>query len=151
MTAATDATATVAHPAPWADRIGRGIMAVNAAAALLAFASGLMIMASVSDERVITEAWRTFAYIFFAGIWVILTVSPRRQKGLWELLLFQKGAITAYSFVMWHLPDAPLTALIDLAVTGTTLIAYVLCRGWLAWRTSSPEPANGGRPTVSAG
>lgn len=137
MTAAADVAATGSHPAPWADRIGRGIMALNAAAALLAFASGLMIMASVSDERLITEAWRTFAYIVFAGIWAILAVAPRRQKGLWELLLFQKGAITTYSFVMWHLPDAPITAFVDLTVTVTTLIAYVLCRGWLAWRTSA--------------
>ncbi|WP_063813424.1 hypothetical protein [Herbidospora daliensis] len=124
-------------PAPWADRTGRVIMAVNAVATLAAFAGGLFITAEVADERVITEAWRTLAYIVFAGIWAILAVAPRRQWGLWELLLFQKGGITIYSFVMWHLPDAPRTAFIDLAVTVTTLIAYVLCRGWSSWRTGA--------------
>jgi hypothetical protein len=130
------AVATAARPAPWADRIGRGIMALNAVAALLAFASGLMITAGVSDDRLISETWRTLAYIVFAGLWALLTVAPRSHRGLWELLLFHKGAITAYCFAMWHLPDAPITALVDLTVTVTTLIAYVLCRGWLAWRTS---------------
>jgi hypothetical protein len=149
MTVGAGAAATVSRPAPWADRIGRAVMALNAVATLVAFAGGIMIMISVSDDRVITEAWRTFAYIVFAGLWAILAVAPRRQWGLWELLLLQKGAITVYSFVMWHMPDAPSTALIDLTVTVTTLAAYVLCRGWQAWRT--PEPASGGRPTGSAG
>jgi hypothetical protein len=149
MTVGAGVAATVARPAPLADRIGRGLMALNAVATLIPFAGGFLIMASVSDDRVITEAWRTFAYLVFAGLWAILAVAPRRQWGLWELLLFQKGAITVYSFAMWHLPDAPSTAIIDLAVTTTTLVAYVLCRGWQAWR--APEPASGGRPTTSAG
>lgn len=127
-------TTDVPEPGARADRIGRAVMALNAVAALAAFVSGLGITAGVTDERLISELWRTLAYIVFAGIWTVLAVAPRRHAGLWELLLLHKGAITIYSFVMWdRLADAPETALVDLGVTVTTLIAYVLCRGWLAW------------------
>ncbi|GAA3410644.1 hypothetical protein [Streptosporangium vulgare] len=139
MNVGTDVSAAVRRPAPWADRIGRTLMALDAVATLVAFAGGVMIMISVSDDRVITEAWRTFAYIVFAGLWAILAIAPRRQWGLWELLLLQKGAITVYSFTMWDMPDASSTALIDLAVTVTTAAAYVLCRGWYAWRTDASD------------
>lgn len=137
ITTATTPTAspTAAAPAgPRADRTGRAIMALNAVAALGAFASGLVITAGVSDDRLLSEFWRTLAYLVFAGIWTVLAVAPRRHPGLWELLLLHKGGVTVFSFVLWdRLADAPETAVVDLGVTVTTLVAYVLCRGWRAW------------------
>ncbi|MEU4833082.1 hypothetical protein [Streptosporangium sp. NPDC023615] len=47
---------------------------------------------------------------------MVLAVAPRRQWGLWELLLFHKGATTVHCFVMWDKPDAVQTAFIDLFV-----------------------------------
>ncbi|MEU8038389.1 hypothetical protein [Streptosporangium sp. NPDC049078] len=151
MTTEAGIRPTAGRPSPLADRIGRTLMAVNAVAALVAFAGGIMITANVSDDRLVTEAWRTLAYIVFAGIWAILAVAPRRQWGLWELLLFQKGAITVYCFVMWDKPDAMQTAFIDLFVVATTAVAYVLCRGWTSWRTGASESADGRRPATSTG
>lgn len=134
MTTATAAPAAVTPTSSRADRAGRALMALNAVAALAAFASGLAITAGVTDDRLISEFWRTLAYLVFAGIWTVLAVAPRRHPGLWELLLLHKGAVTVFSFVMWdRLADAPETALVDLGVTVTTLAAYVLCRGWRAW------------------
>lgn len=141
----------VTPPGPRADRTGRALMALNAVAALAAFASGLAITAGVSDDRLISELWRTLAYIVFAGIWTLLAVAPRRHPGLWELLLFHKGAVTVYSFVMWdRLADAPATALVDLGVTVTTLVAYVLCRGWRAWQGTTPGHPRAGRAVSRA-
>ncbi|MET8160409.1 hypothetical protein ABZT47_28960 [Sphaerisporangium sp. NPDC005289] len=151
MATGADASPPAGRPSPWADRIGRTLMAVDAAATLVAFAGGILIMTSVSDDRVITEAWRTLAYVVFAGLWIVLAVAPRRQWGLWELLLFHKGAITVYCFVMWDKPDAAQTAIIDLFVLVTTAVAYVLCRGWTSWRTGASEPARGRGPATSAG
>ncbi|ADG73439.1 conserved hypothetical protein [Cellulomonas flavigena DSM 20109] len=113
-------------------------MAANAVAAVLAFASGVVVTAGVSDDRLISETWRTLAYLVFAGIWTVLAVAPRRHPGLWELLLFHKAAITVFCLVRWDLTDAPTTALVDLTVTVSTAAAYVLCRGWLAWRQGGP-------------
>lgn len=138
ITASAPAIGTRPEPGRRADNAGRVIMALNAVAALAAFASGIAITAGVTDDRLISELWRTLAYIVFAGIWTLLAVAPRRHAGLWELLLFHKGAITVYGFLMWdRLADAPETALIDLGVTVTTLAAYVLCRGWRAWQRPS--------------
>ncbi|MFC8191015.1 hypothetical protein ACFUMH_05055 [Cellulomonas sp. NPDC057328] len=135
MTTTTATPTVVAPPRRGLDRVGRAIMALNAVAALAAFASGLVITAGVTDDRLISETWRTLAYVVFAGIWTLLAVAPRRHPGLWELLLFHKGAVTVYSFAMWdRLADAPETALVDLVVTVSTAVAYVLCRGWRAWR-----------------
>ena len=133
MTTTPTALVDATQPAPRADRIGRVVMAANAVAAVLAFASGLVVTAGVGDDRLLSETWRTLAYLVFAGIWTVLAVAPRRHPGLWELLLFHKAAITVFCLLNPDLPDAQLTALVDGVVTLTTLAAYVLCRGWRAW------------------
>ena len=150
MTVGAGVSATVGRPAPWADRTGRGLMAFDAVATLVAFADGILRMGDVPDDRLLTEAWRTFAYLVFAGLWAILATAPRRQPGLWELVLLHKVVFTAFAFTMvGDVAEAQTTALIDLALVVTTALAYVLCRGWYAWRTAAPEPASDGRPTRS--
>lgn len=62
MTAVASVDTTVGSPTALADRIGRVLLILCAVATLGAFAQGIQIMTEVSDERVITEAWRTFAY-----------------------------------------------------------------------------------------
>ncbi|MFD9740996.1 hypothetical protein [Umezawaea sp. NPDC059074] len=122
-------------PAVLPDRIGRVLLALCAIATLGAFARGFTIMAEVSDERLITEAWRTFAYIVFAGLWAMIAVAPRAQRGVFELLLLQKTAITVFALVVNDVPDAGMTAAVDASLVIATAIAYVLCRGWQGWRT----------------
>jgi hypothetical protein len=133
--------AVVHRPTSTADRIGRGLLALCAVSTLGAFANGIMIMARVSDERVVTEAWRTFAYLVFAGLWAVLAAAPRTRPGVWELLLLQKVAITAFCLVAIDLPDARSTFFIDLAVVVATAVAYVLCRGWESWRSTAVSPS----------
>ncbi len=141
MAAETGVRATVDGPSTLADRIGRGLLVLCAVATLGAFAQGIQIMATTSDERVITEAWRTFAYVVFAGLWAMLAIAPRGQRGVWELVLFQKIAITSFAFAVRDLPDGWSTFLIDLALVLATAAAYVLCRGWYGWRRTAVRPA----------
>jgi hypothetical protein len=129
--------AAVHGPTTLADRIGRGLLALCAVATLGAFVRGLQVMTTVSDERLITEAWRTFAYLVFAGLWVMLAVAPREQRGVWELVLVQKTAITAFALVSFDKPEAPMTFGVDLSLVVATAVAYVLCRGWYGWRTTA--------------
>ncbi|HEX6341073.1 hypothetical protein [Umezawaea sp.] len=129
--------AVVDRPISTGDRIGRALLALCAVATLGAFANGVVIMTEVSDDRVLTEAWRTFAYLVFAGLWVLLAAGPRRQPGVWELVLLQKTAITVFAVAALDLPDAPTTFVVDLSLVVATTAAYVLCRGWESWRPAA--------------
>ncbi len=134
MTTAVDARTGKAAPPRWADRTGRTLMAVDALATLGALAGGIASVRSSTDQHLMTEAWRTFAYIVFAGLWAIIAVAPRRQWGIWELLLVHKSAVTVFAIANLGVPDAPGHVVIDGSLVVSTGLAYVLCRGWEAWR-----------------
>ncbi|MBT2227178.1 hypothetical protein [Nonomuraea sp. NEAU-A123] len=131
-------TATLPSPATWADRTGRALMAVDAVATLVAFAGGVMNMVNASDDRLMVEGWRTFGYLVFAGMWAMLALRPRRHPGFWELILLQKILVTIWAFAIGAVPEAQTASFIDLGLVVTTILAYVLCRGWYAWRTTLP-------------
>ncbi|MFG1926433.1 hypothetical protein [Cryptosporangium sp. NPDC048952] len=137
-------------PKPWADRIGRVLLGVDTLATLGAFVQGIMITFDVSDERMLTEAWRTLAYLVFAGLWLMVTIAPRRAPGIWELIFVHKIGITLFALAYLDKPDAPATAAIDGFVVATTALAYVLCRGWLSWR-SDAAPAAAAASTAGLG
>lgn len=138
-------------PSPRADRIGRGLMALNAVLTLGAFADGVRVMVSAPDDRLVVEIWRTFAYVVFAGLWALIAAWPRRVPGVWELVLFQKFAITVYYFAIGDVPHAQTAALVDLWLVSTTALAYVLCRGWDSWSTVTSSPGSNGQPARTAG
>ena len=142
--------AEVDAPAPWADRIGRALLGFDAVATLGAFATGIPRIMDADDAHLLTEAWRTFAYIVFAGLWALLAIAPRGQRGVWELVIVHKVAVTVFALAAFTKPEAPQTAVIDGVLVVTTLAAYVLCRGWSTWRPSAPEPTNTAQPVGSA-
>lgn len=125
---------TSADPAPWADRIGRTLLALCALSTLVAFADGITRIANAPAEYVLTEFWRTTAYLVFAGLWAFLAAAPRTQRGMWELLLLHKVLVTVHAIAYIDLPYAVRTAWIDGAVVVATAVAFVLCRGWYTWR-----------------
>jgi hypothetical protein len=142
MTTATRPTAatTADLPAPWADRTGRTLLAIDAIATLGAFAQGIPRIVNATDEQLLTEFWRTTAYIVFAGMWALLAIAPRKQRGMWELILVQKIAVTLFALVSISKPEAVQTAIIDGFVVVTTVAAYILCRGWYTWRPGALGP-----------
>jgi peptidoglycan/LPS O-acetylase OafA/YrhL len=139
MTTATKPTAT-ALPARWADRTGRTLLAIDSIATLGAFAQGIPRVLDAADEQLLTEFWRTTAYIVFAGMWALLAIAPRKQRGIWELILVQKIAVTLFALASIGKPEAVQTAIIDGFVVVTTVAAYVLCRGWYTWRRGALGP-----------
>lgn len=127
--------------APAADRIGRGLLILCAVATLAAFAQGISLMTTVAPERLMSEAWRTFAYLVFAGLFIMLAAAPRSQRGAWELVVGHKIAITVFGIAAGATPDARATWPIDLGLVLVTAAAYILCRGWYGWRRSQNAPA----------
>ncbi|MDI5939163.1 MULTISPECIES: hypothetical protein [Micromonospora] len=141
MTARTDLAApAVATPTRWQDRTGRILMAITAAATLVPFVEGVSRLGGLSDDLILTEYWRTCAYIVFAGMWAMLAVAPRKQRGMWELLLFHKIAVTVQATFVLDVPHAVRTLVADGSVSVTTVAAYVLCRGWHTWRRGALGP-----------
>lgn len=145
MTLLSGAHADTTAPTPLADRIGRGLLAFCALATLGAFAQGISTMTTVAPERLMSEAWRTFGYLVFAGLFVMLAVAPRAQRGAWELAFGHKIAITVFGIAAGDTPDASATWPIDLALVLVIGVAYVLCRGWLGWRTTALATARPAR------
>lgn len=131
----------VESPSRRADRIGRGLMWVNFAATLVAFADGVNRMVNATDDRLWVEGWRTFAYLVFAGLFALIAVRPRGQRGLWELILGHKTALVVFAVLLGNVPEARLAGLVDFALVLLTAMAYALCRGWRAWRTTTPVGA----------
>ena len=134
MTVSSNHLQTLREPGRRADRVGRGLMAFNAVLTLVPLVAGIAMLSDVPGDYLITEAWRSFAYLVFAGLWAIIAIWPRRQPGVWELLLAQKAAITVFALANGSVAAATQTAAIDGWLVLSTAFAYVLCRGWLAWR-----------------
>lgn len=136
MTTAT-ATSTGAPPRG-ADLVGRALLALCALSTAVAFVDGVTRVAAAPAEWVLTEFWRTAAYLVFAGMWALLAARPRSQRGMWELIVLHKVLVTVQALLVLDLPGAARTAWVDGALVAATFTAWVLCRGWLTWRRSPP-------------
>ncbi|WP_405785180.1 hypothetical protein OG512_47735 [Streptomyces sp. NBC_01378] len=90
---------------------------------------------------------RTSAFLAFAGLFAILAIAPRAQRGLWELVIGQKTALVVMAAAMGDVDEARVAGLTDLGLVVVVAAAYMLCRGWYGWRTSAAEPA-GGHPVA---
>ena len=53
-------------------------------------------MAAAGSDRIWIETWRTFAYIVFGGLFVILAWRPQHSPGIWELVFAHKSGVVLY-------------------------------------------------------
>ncbi len=128
-------------PSPARDRIARILMIVLSVATLGAFANAALQFGAIAPERVNIEAWRMFAYLVFAGLFLLLGLFPRRMPGLWELVFFQKAAVAVFLTFFVHTgatgayyaDNASSITAVDFLLALATLVCYVLAQGWRAW------------------
>lgn len=64
-----------------------------------------------------------------------MAVWPRQIAGAWELIRLHQIAVTVFAIAVGPDSEAQATAWIDGWLVITTITAYVLTRGWSAWRT----------------
>jgi hypothetical protein len=128
-------------PSVLADTIGRWLLILASVSTVGAFILGITLIKDAPDSRIWIEFWRTSAFLVFAGLFAILAVAPRTQRGLWELVIAQKWALVIFSLVVGDVNEVRESALIDLILVVAVTVAYILRRGWYAWRTTTPEPA----------
>ena len=114
-------------------RIGRVLMWVAAASAAAAAASAVgTVVGSEAAERVV-ETWRAYGLMVFAGLFALLAWRPQAYRGVWELVIFHKVALTVTAVGYAAAGDVPGTGQIlvwDGGLSVLLVVAYVLCRGW---------------------
>lgn len=134
-----------------ADRIGRGLMGFNALLTVGAVIYGVTQLLQASPDTLVVEAWRTFGFLVFLSLNLMVALWPRKIAGAWELILLHKIAVTVFAMAVGSANEAEATAWIDGWLVITTILAYVLCRGWLAWGTlRETRPAAESLATVRA-
>lgn len=134
MTSVTDVPAAVSRRVPRGrDRIARALLWVAAIGAAASAAASVATIGQASGATAMVETWRGYGYLVFAGLFVLLALRPHRYRGVWELVIANKVALTATALAF--------AARGGIAGTGTIIIwdgglsvlliaAYLTCRGW---------------------
>src|SRR5262245_3566063 len=128
---------TAARVAPTIqDRIATVLMLVSALGALYAFTTSIRAVQAAGTATQQVETWRMFGFLMFAGVFVLLGIWPRRLPGLWELTIACKAGLTVMEALLIgnHAVDAQSTAIADGILSVFLLVAYLLSRGYTAWR-----------------
>lgn len=120
----------------WQDRLGRGLMWLAALGALAAFASGFVAVKDATPETIWMETWRMFGFLVFTGMFVLLALRPRNSAGIWELAFFHKTAMAVSALFLSGAKEAAMAGTIDAVLAVIIAIAYILTRGWMAWKSS---------------
>jgi hypothetical protein len=128
------------------DRIALVLMALMSLGSLYVFMDSLLTFGTVPAAAVGVEAWRMFGYVVFAGLFLLAGLFPRRMIGIWELIIFHKS-VTALYLIPYIGVDADMDAaptktiltviLNDGLLVAMTVTAYVLAKGWRAWRPAA--------------
>lgn len=140
MTTSTAPPIATAAPTHRADLVGRGLAALAALATGVAFVNGVLLSINAADDRLFIEGWRVSSFGIFAALFALLAIRPRQTAGVWEIVLAGKAALVVFGALIGDVPEARLSAIIDFGLVAVVATAYVLCRGWLAWRPATTNP-----------
>ncbi|MFF2082299.1 hypothetical protein ACFVVM_00895 [Nocardia sp. NPDC058176] len=112
-----------------------------AAGAAVAALSSIPAVLDAGSATKIVETWRGYGFVVFAGLFALLALRPHGYRGVWELVIFHKVALTltAVVFAVQGGVDDTATVIVGDGILSVLLVlAYVLARGWL-----SPDRARG--------
>ncbi len=129
-----NATTTLKIIPRWQEVAGRALMALAALGALVAFFSAVGAVRAASAATVWVETWRMFGFLVFTGLFALLALRPRASAGIWELAFFHKAAMAVSALLLPGVAGAASAGAIDGALAIMILLAYLLTRGWAAWK-----------------
>lgn len=116
------------------DRAAMALMLLAALGALLAFVGSIGAATAAGFDTVVVEAWRTYGFLVFAGLFVLLALRPRHYAGVWELGIFHKGAMSVTAaLVGGEATAASMVAMVDGILAAMTIAAYFLAKGYTGW------------------
>ena len=138
MSASTATTATTtSHAAAMSRRemVGRALMWLAVLGAAGAAGTALLTVLDAEGATKIVETWRMYGLVVFTGLFVLLMLRPRYYRGVWELVIASKLAMTftAVGYAA-HGGIAGTGAIIgwDGGLAAVLIAAYICCRGWTA-------------------
>jgi len=76
------------------DRVGRALLWLAALGAVVSAVSALSSVVAANDSTRGVEVWRMYGLAVFAGLFVLLALRPRQYRGVWELAIANKLALT---------------------------------------------------------
>lgn len=116
------------------DRAAMVLMLLAAFGALCAFVGSIGTATAAGTETVVVEVWRMYGFVVFAGLFMLLALRPRHYAGVWELLIFHKGAMSVTAALVGGEATAALVvAVVDGILAAMTVAAYFLAKGYTGW------------------
>ncbi len=150
---ANTATDTTSHAAPMSRRelAGRALMWLAVLSAAGAAGTALLTVLDAEGATKVVETWRMYGLVLFTGLFVLLMLHPRHYRGMWELVIASKLAMTftAVGYAV-HGGIAGAGTIIgwDAGLAAVLIAAYICCRGWTAvprFRGAKAEQHDGSR------
>jgi hypothetical protein len=142
----------VAAPRPARVRIGQALMALAAVSAFVAAVSDIATVVNAPASTAVVETWRLCGFALFTGLFALLAARPSGYRGLWELAIANKLALTAAGVgyaVHGHIDGTSQVLLWDGSLTVLLIVAYIACQPWRKARYAAVADAPG--PARTAG
>lgn len=115
------------------DRIARVLLVVASVGALASALLSAGDVAGADGGTKMALTWQAYGFVVFAGLFALLAHRPRGYRGVWELVIFHKVALTvtaaAYA-AHGGVQGTGAVLLGDGIVSALLIAAYVLARGW---------------------
>jgi hypothetical protein len=126
----------------------RVLMGLAAVSALAAAIGAIPVVADAGAPTMMTETWRLYGFLTFAGLFVLLGWRPLSYRWLWEIVILNKLllTVTAGGYVTdvigpGDVEGAPAALISDGILTAGLVVAYLVCRGWRAGPRRREDPS----------
>jgi len=114
-------------------RIGQALMALAAVSAFVAALSDVATVVNAPASTTVVETWRLCGFALFTGLFALLAARPSGYRGLWELAIANKLALTAAAVgfaAHGHITGTSQVLLWDGSLTVLLIVAYIACQPW---------------------
>jgi len=111
-------------------RLASVLMWIAAAGAAVSAAIAFGEVARAGGETKMALTWQAYGLVVFAGLFALLARRPHGNRGVWELVIFHKVALTVTAAAYSGVDGTTGVILGDGIVSVLLVTAYVTCRGW---------------------
>jgi hypothetical protein len=115
------------------DRLCRCLLVLAAVAAAVAAVSDLPTVLAAGRDTAVVETWRLYGFVLFTGLFACLAVRPYGHRGIWELVIANKLALTITGIVFaghGGVTGAAEVVIWDGSLTVLLVAAYAAGRCW---------------------